>query len=99
MYTESIFMLFGSLIGCGVMIVVWFLSDRRREKQYRQWREYQIYNPQSFCYDHCKYSDKCYGEIKDPDQAESILVNEYCIKCPVGVAQDLIEEAERKDKR
>ena len=99
MSTELIFLIFGSLIGCAVMIVVWFLSDRRREKQYRQWREYQIYNPQSFCYDHCKFSDQCYSEVKDPDLAEAHLVNEYCIKCPVGVAQDLIEEMERDGKR
>lgn len=98
MSTEIILILFGFLLGIAVLLIIWIVSDKHKRKEWIQQRELQIYNPESFCYQHCKFSDQCYSEVKDPDLAEAHLVNEFCIHCPVGLAQDVIEEAERKVK-
>ena len=35
------------------------------------------------CDNYCKYPDVCMSEKKDPDEAEDMLYQEYCVKCPM----------------
>ena len=34
------------------------------------------------CDSYCKYPDVCMAEKKDPDAAEDMLYQTYCVKCP-----------------
>ena len=34
------------------------------------------------CDNYCKYPDVCMEEVKDPDEAEDMLYDTYCVKCP-----------------
>ena len=35
------------------------------------------------CDSYCKYPDVCMSEKKDTDEAEDMLYQEYCVKCPM----------------
>jgi len=37
---------------------------------------------QEFCMDYCKYPGICEAEKKNPDEAEKLLYETYCKKCP-----------------
>jgi hypothetical protein len=72
------------------------LIDRADAKR----AEYIIYNPNSFCNEHCKIYEEVNSKYKDPDDAWNELDSENnCWKCPIFLAQDIIEEKERKKKK
>lgn len=41
------------------------------------------FNIGNFCSNYCIYYDKVFGNVKDVDDATDILVNEYCVDCPL----------------
>ena len=34
------------------------------------------------CDNYCKYGDVCMSKCQDPEEAEQMLYEEYCAKCP-----------------
>lgn len=36
------------------------------------------------CDNYCKYPEICQAERKDPDDAEQLLYEKYCAKCPLN---------------
>ena len=77
-------------------IITISLIDRTDAKR----AEYIIYNPNSFCNENCKIYEDVNSRFKDPDDAWNELDSEnYCWKCPIFLAQDIIEEHERKGRK
>ena len=88
MWTEFICISFGYLAGLATLLFIWIMCDKYKEKQ----RILRLYNAESWCYEHCKISEKCFSDHKDPDKALDELVNNYCINCPIGLAQEYVEK-------
>ena len=88
MWTEFICIAFGYLAGLATLLFIWIMSDKRKEKQ----RILRLYNAENWCYENCKISERCFGNHKDPYEALDELVNNYCINCPIGLAQEYVEK-------
>ena len=94
MWTEFICIFFGYFMGLATLLFIWIMCDRHKEKQ----KILRLYNVESWCYENCKISERCFGNHKDPDEALDELVNTYCINCPIGLAQEYVEKQEVKKK-
>ena len=77
----------GFLLGLTSMMIVLTGSDVLKEKR----RVDRLHNPESFCFEHCKIQEKVFSQFEDPDDAIDILVNQYCVDCPVSIACDILE--------
>ena len=94
-----------SWVSCTIMILLGAVAsaiitisliDRADAKR----AEHIIYNPESFCSEHCKLYEEVHSKHKDPDDAWNELDSENnCWKCPIFLAQDIIEEKERKGRK
>ena len=58
-----------------------------------------MYND-DFCFNNCKIHEEFYGNHKDPDDAWNALDDSgMCRKCPICLAQDIIDEETLKKWR
>lgn len=88
--TVVVCLVFGFLLGLAAMLIVLTCSDIDKEKR----RVNRLHNPDSFCNQHCKIQEDVFGKYDDVDEANNILVNHYCVDCPVNIACDILESEE-----